>query len=84
VLNRANSKVGLSRKEIEAALKVEIANEIPSERVVPISVNRGNPAVLAEPGSDYTKAIRALAKSVVPKDQTDTKTRRRGFSLVRS
>jgi pilus assembly protein CpaE len=83
VLNRANSKVGLSRKEIEAALKVEIANEIPSERVVPISVNRGNPAVLAEPGSDYTKAIRALAKSVVPKDQTEQKARRRSFSLVR-
>src|SRR5262249_45291424 len=68
VLNRSNSKVGLSKKEIEAALKVEIANEIPSERVVPISVNRGNPAVLAEPGSDYTKAVRALAKSVVPKE----------------
>jgi pilus assembly protein CpaE len=84
VLNRANSKVGLSKKEIEAALKVEIANEIPSERVVPISVNRGNPAVLAEPGSDYTKAIRELAKAVLPKEQAALKGKRRSFSLVRS
>ena len=83
VLNRSNSKVGLSKKEIEAALKVEIANEIPSERVVPISVNRGNPAVLAEPGSDYTKAVRQLAKAVVPKEPAAQKGKRRSFSLVR-
>jgi pilus assembly protein CpaE len=84
VLNRANSKVGLSKKEIEAALKVTISNEIPSERCVPIAVNRGNPAVLAEPGSDYTKAIRELAKAVVPKDAPAHKGKRRSFSLARS
>ena len=84
VLNRANSKVGLSKKEIEAALKVTISNEIPSERCVPIAVNRGNPAVLAEPGSDYTKAIRELAKAVVRKDAPAQKGKRRSFSLARS
>jgi pilus assembly protein CpaE len=84
VLNRANSKVGLSKKEIEAALKVQIANEIPSERVVPIAVNRGNPAVLSDPGSDYAKAVRELAKAVVPKEQAAPKGKRRSFSLVRS
>jgi pilus assembly protein CpaE len=84
VLNRANSKVGLSKKEIEAALKVQIANEIPSERVVPIAVNRGNPAVLSEPGSDYAKAVRELAKAVVPKEPAAPKGKRRSFSLARS
>ena len=84
VLNRANSKVGLSKKEIEAALKVTIANEIPSERCVPIAVNRGNPAVLAEPGSDYAKAMRELAKAVGPKEAPAQKGKRRSFSLVRS
>ena len=78
------SKVGLSKKEIEAALKVTISNEIPSERCVPIAVNRGNPAVLAEPGSDYTKAIRELAKAVVRKDAPAQKGKRRSFSLARS
>ena len=84
VLNRANSKVGLSKKEIEAALKVQIANEIPSERVVPIAVNRGNPAVLSDPSSDYAKAVRELAKAVVPKEQPAPKGKRRSFSLARS
>jgi pilus assembly protein CpaE len=84
VLNRANSKVGLSKKEIEAALKVQIANEIPSERVVPIAVNRGTPAVLSDPGSDYAKALRELAKAVVPKEQAAPKGKRRSFSLARS
>src|SRR5213078_711875 len=49
VLNRANSKVGVTKREVEAALKVGVHAEIPSERIVPISVNRGNPAVLGEP-----------------------------------
>jgi pilus assembly protein CpaE len=66
VLNRANSKVGLKRKEVEAALKMKVEIEIPSERTVPLCVNRGNPAVLAEPSADFSKAVRELAKSILP------------------
>jgi pilus assembly protein CpaE len=85
VLNRANSKVGLTKREIEAALKMEISHEIPSDRVVPICVNRGNPATLAEPGSDYSKAIVALAKATVATEQAKRqKGKRRGLSLSRS
>ena len=83
VLNRANSKVGLTKREVEAALKVEVANEIPSERIVPLSVNRGEAAVLAEPGADYSKAILELAKSILPQ-QTRPKAKRRALSLSRS
>jgi pilus assembly protein CpaE len=64
VLNRANSKVGLTKKEIEGALDVRMGFEVPSNRAVPLSVNRGVPAVLAEPGSDFAVAIRAMAKSL--------------------
>jgi pilus assembly protein CpaE len=84
VLNRANSKVGLSKREVEAALKVEIAHEIPSDRIVPLSVNRGNPAALAEAGSEYSRAILQLAKAVLPQQGTGTKAKRRGLSLTRS
>ena len=49
VLNRANSKVGMKPKEVEGALEREIAFEIPSDRIVPLAVNRGNPAVLVRP-----------------------------------
>jgi pilus assembly protein CpaE len=84
VLNRANSKVGLTKREVEAALKVEMAQEIPSDRIVPICVNRGNPATLAESGSDFSKAILQLAKSVLPQNPKAHKPKRRGLSLSRS
>jgi pilus assembly protein CpaE len=66
ILNRANSKVGLKKKEVEGALKVKIAFEVPSERDVPLSVNRGTPAVLSDPGCDFSRAVREIAKVLVP------------------
>jgi pilus assembly protein CpaE len=66
VLNRANSKVGMKRSEVESALDVKVRFEVPSDRAVPIAVNRGNPAVLAESGADYSKAIREMAKGLQP------------------
>ena len=66
VLNRANSKVGMKRNEVEAALEVKVRFEVPSDRAVPIAVNRGNPAVLAESGADFSKSIREMAKGLQP------------------
>src|SRR5215210_7671568 len=65
VLNRANSKVGMKPKEVESALDRKIAFEIPSDRIVPLAVNRGNPAVMSEPKADFSKAVRAMAKELV-------------------
>src|SRR5881296_2428588 len=65
VLNRANSKVGLKPKEVEAALKTRMHFELPSERTVPLTVNRGNPAVLADGKSEFSRSVRELAKSLV-------------------
>src|SRR5207237_7757429 len=65
VLNRANSKVGMKPKEVEAALEMKVAFEIPSDRAVPISVNRGNPAVLGDAGSEFAGAIKRLAQGLV-------------------
>jgi pilus assembly protein CpaE len=83
VLNRANSKVGLKKKEVEAALKVKVEIEVPSERAVPLSVNRGNPAVLSDPGADFSKALRELAKSLTPTD-AKPKHRRRVLSFAKA
>ena len=66
VLNRANSKVGMKRGEVEGALETKVRFEVPSDRAVPIAVNRGNPAVLAESGADFSKAIREMAKGLQP------------------
>jgi MinD-like ATPase involved in chromosome partitioning or flagellar assembly len=64
VLNRANSKVGMKPKEVESALEQKVGFEIPSDRTVPLAVNRGNPAVLSEPKADFSKAVRAMAKEL--------------------
>jgi pilus assembly protein CpaE len=82
VLNRANTKVGLSKREVEGALKVTVQVEVPSDRMVPISVNRGTPAVLSEPGSDFAKAMNNLAKTVMTVEQ-DTKRSKKRVSLAR-
>jgi pilus assembly protein CpaE len=66
VLNRANSKVGMKPSEVEGALDVKVRFEIPSDRAVPLSVNRGNPAVLAEAKGDFARAIRTMAKTLAP------------------
>jgi pilus assembly protein CpaE len=76
VLNRANSKVGMSKKEVEGALGVKIAYEVPSDRAVPLSVNRGNPAVLADGGADFSSAIKKVAKSLVAAPEKPKKARR--------
>lgn len=61
VLNRADSRVGLSARDAEAALGVPLAAELPSSRVVPASINRGVPVVSDQPRHPVSKAIRRLA-----------------------
>jgi pilus assembly protein CpaE len=76
LLNRANSKVGMSKKEVEGALGVKIAYEVPSDRAVPLSVNRGNPAVLADGGADFSQAVKKVAKALVAEPEKQRKPRR--------
>ena len=67
VLNRANSKVGLKASDVEEALGMKIRHQIPSDRAVPLGVNKGKPVVLDDPEADFSKAMRELAKGVLPK-----------------
>jgi pilus assembly protein CpaE len=76
VLNRANSKVGMKPGEVEGALEVKVRFEIPSDRAVPLSVNRGNPAVLAEAKGDFARAIRTMAKTLAPAEAEKADKRR--------
>ena len=66
VLNRANSNVGMKKGEVEAALETKIRFEVPSDRVVPLAVNRSNPAVLSDPKSDFGRAVREMSKTLLP------------------
>lgn len=64
VLNRADSKVWLQPDEVEKAVGAKIFAKIPSDRVVPRSVNRGRPVVLDEPKSDVSKALASIARGI--------------------
>lgn len=65
VLNRADSKVGLSPDDVEKVMKVSIDAMIPSSRLVPMSLNHGQPVVTDEPKADVSKAVHALADKLV-------------------
>jgi len=84
VLNRSNSKVGMKPNEVEGALGMKVRFEVPSDRAVPLSVNRGNPVVLAEEGADVSKAIRLMAKELFPVAKEEGKKRRFMPALARS
>jgi pilus assembly protein CpaE len=62
VLNRADSKVGLTPAEAEKTLRVPISCEIPSSRAVPAAINRGVPIVTDEPNHAASVAIRRFVE----------------------
>jgi pilus assembly protein CpaE len=64
VLNRADSKVWLEPQEIEKAISDRIVARIPSDRLVPRSVNKGVPVVMDAPRSAVARSIVALARQV--------------------
>jgi pilus assembly protein CpaE len=70
VMNRASANVGLKTREVEDGLKVKVGHELPMDRNVQLCVNRGEPAVLAEPRSEFSRGVAALAKELAPKLET--------------
>jgi pilus assembly protein CpaE len=87
LLNRSNSNVGIQRAEVERALETKIRADLPSDRAVPLGVNRGKPVALADPGSDFAKAIADLAKGLIGGKATGKKpaaqSKRRMFARSR-
>ena len=67
VLNRANSKVKLDVSEVERTLQVSADCLIPSDVIVPQSVNRGVPVVLSAPRSGVAKSLEEMADLFAPR-----------------
>jgi pilus assembly protein CpaE len=63
VLNRADSRVGISTDDASAVMDRAPDVLLPSHRDVPRSANDGRPVVLAQPSSEPARALRALAES---------------------
>lgn len=60
ILNRADTKVGITIDEIKKTIGRNIDVTIPSNRVVPISVNKGVPVIIDAPRSSVSKSIHKL------------------------
>ena len=69
LLNRSGSKVGLKPQEVERALEMKVEFEVPVEREVAVSVNRGVPIVISTPRSGVGKALQEVADKLVPQRQ---------------
>jgi len=61
VVNRANAKARLDLVELERSLGLRVAGSIPSDRLVPQSVNEGVPVVALSPRSRVARAFHSLA-----------------------
>ncbi len=84
LLNRANTNVGIKHAEVERALETKIRWDLPSDRAVPLSVNRGKPGVLADPGADFSRAIKDVAGTLLAKDQRGDDKRRGLFRRAKA
>jgi pilus assembly protein CpaE len=76
ILNRANSKVKLDVTEVERTLQVNADILIPSDIVVPQSVNRGVPVIQNSPRSGVAKALEELADLFAPAPTSGKKRRK--------
>ena len=65
VLNRADAEVGMKRGEVETALGIPVAFELPSVHEVPAAVNRGDPLALSSPGSEFARAVGGMISMLV-------------------
>ena len=61
VLNRANTRVGLTEADAERALQLKVDVALPSDILVAESVNRGVPVVTSAPRSKFARSIDNLA-----------------------
>lgn len=66
VLNRADSRVGLTPQDIEGVLGMRVDTSLPSSREVPLSMNEGVPIVEANPRSSVSRGIVAFAERFGP------------------
>jgi len=82
VLNRANTNVGIKHSEVERALDTKIRYDLPSDRAVPLAVNRGKPVVLADAGAEFARGVKGLAADLVTTQES--KKERRGLFGLRA
>jgi pilus assembly protein CpaE len=79
VLNRADSRVGITREDVHAIVGRPPDVLVPSHRDIPVSVNQGTPLVLTDPKAEASRAFRQLAALYDPELASSGRHRRRLF-----
>jgi pilus assembly protein CpaE len=77
VLNRADSRVGITHDDVESIIGRKPDVLVPSDRDIPRSVNQGTPIVVAKSRSDAAKAFRSLAAMYAVREGSKNGHRRR-------
>jgi pilus assembly protein CpaE len=77
VLNRADSRVGITHADVLSIIGRKPDVLVPSDRDIPRSVNQGTPIVMAKSRSDAAKAFRSLAALYEVRDGSKNGHRRR-------
>ncbi|MFF0343851.1 CpaE family protein [Kribbella sp. NPDC004875] len=62
LVNRSDSKVGLSTSDVEHVVHSPVSAQVPSSRNVPVSINKGTPIVIATPAHPVSQAITRFAR----------------------
>jgi pilus assembly protein CpaE len=81
VLNRADSRVGITTEDVTAILGRQPDALVPSDRDVARTVNDGIPLVVSKPRSDAAAAFRGLATSYTTTSNGAQKKRSRRLAL---
>jgi pilus assembly protein CpaE len=77
ILNRGNAKVRLDVSEIERSLQMKVTAAVPSDAMVPASVNEGVPVVVSNPKSKVAKGFEGVLQAVLGKNASSSETKRR-------
>ena len=76
VINRADSKVGLDVRDVEATVGLPVDITLPSSRAVPLSMNQGTPVVESEPRSPVARQLTELVNRFAAPAPTQPRARR--------
>ena len=79
LLNRADSRVGISQDEVAAIVGRVPDVLVPSDRDIPRMLNEGMPIVSAKSGSEAAEAFQALAKLYIPTEVSTNGHKRSGL-----
>lgn len=72
VLNRCDSRVGLSPEDMEKVIGLPIATKLPSTKDVPASLNRGVTLTASMPRHPFSRAVGELARREMNEDRIES------------